>query len=206
MNYSNVAPGPLPSGYPPKNSRDVDQLQGYRSHQPRHASSEDPGALAGSRILALIQGGGENKPPQEHAGKQHQPMYMRNVNGSIGSRTHGGGILPNPAPNAMQGPENYGRKYEAYARDAEVEGWDVGEYEEGSPSGEEEAPTQRMDRCYQCGRDRLCEIDQTDGNFYCTDCWGAFEVEVLRESTAQQSGRSGRSGRGGSRLEMTTPT
>mmetsp|Transcript_39984 Transcript_39984/g.125587 ORF Transcript_39984/g.125587 Transcript_39984/m.125587 type:complete len:872 (-) Transcript_39984:79-2694(-) len=204
MNYSNVAPGPLPSGFPPKNNRDVDQFPGYRSHQPRHASSEDPGALAGSRILALIQGGGENKPPQEHAGKQHPPMYMRNVNGGIGSRTHGGGILPNP----VQGAESYGRKYEAYTRDAEVEGWNsnVGEYEEGSPSGEEETPTQRMDRCYQCGRDRLCEIDQTDGNFYCTDCWGAFEVEVLRETTAQQSSRSSRSGRGGSRLEMSTPT
>ena len=33
-----------------------------------------------------------------------------------------------------------------------------------------------IDRCFQCGRDGRGDLDQTDGQFYCNDCWGAFEV------------------------------
>ena len=40
-----------------------------------------------------------------------------------------------------------------------------------------------MDRCYQCGRDGRGDLDQTDGNFYCNSCWGAFEFnQQLRTS------------------------
>ena len=40
-----------------------------------------------------------------------------------------------------------------------------------------------MDRCHQCGRDGRGDLDQTDGNFYCNSCWGAFEFnQQLRTS------------------------
>ena len=44
-----------------------------------------------------------------------------------------------------------------------------------------------IDRCFQCGRDGRGDLDQTDGQFYCNDCWGAFEV--WRSTQPMNAGR-----------------
>ena len=58
----------------------------------------------------------------------------------------------------------------------------------------EEEEDSNMDRCFQCGRDGRGDLDQTDGHFYCNDCWGAFEV--WRNSQPITAGRH-QSRRGG---------
>ena len=63
-------------------------------------------------------------------------------------------------------------------------------------SWEEEEDAIR-DRCSQCGRDGRGDFDQTDGHFYCNDCWGAFEVMNPPKWGAWQEDASSRSGSAG---------
>ena len=55
------------------------------------------------------------------------------------------------------------------------------------PQSTWEAEDSNIDRCFQCGRDGRGDLDQTDGHFYCNDCWGQFEI--WRSSQPVNAGR-----------------
>lgn len=67
----------------------------------------------------------------------------------------------------------------------------------GKKGWEEEECNVDIGRCFQCGRDGRGDLDQTDGHFYCNDCWGAFEVWRSSQPMNVNAGRHQTRGSGG---------
>ena len=123
-------------------------------------------AEAGSRLLEYITRGGGNGGASETEPKSKLPLFMR-VNGG-GHNVDG---LDADSWNTELGPRP----------PVATTSWEEGDGV--------------IDRCFQCGRDGRGDVDQTDGQFYCNDCWGAFEVWRSSQSV-NHGGRQDPHGRG----------
>jgi hypothetical protein len=108
------------------------------------------GAAAGSRLLAMLQGSGQPVGGQNQFSsdwKQEKPPLF--------ARAGGGNAGREPGPGAYRSTGSVSDEQELLAMIAR------GDSSHG--------------RCGQCGLHKFGDIDTSDGNFYCEDCWKAFE-------------------------------
>ena len=121
----------------------------------KEALSPAAGAAAGSRLLAMLQGQGNSQAASSashYAGdwKQEKPPLFARAGGG---RDPAGGHPYRTGP--VMGVSSASEDEDLLAVIAR------GESAQG--------------RCGQCGLHKFGDIDTSDGNFYCDDCWKAFE-------------------------------
>jgi hypothetical protein len=120
----------------------------------KEALSPAAGAAAGSRLLAMLQGQGNSSQAASSSGqyagdwKQEKPPLFARAGGG---RDQGGGNAYRGGP-VMGGSSEDEELLAMIARGESAHG-----------------------RCGQCGLHKFGDIDTSDGNFYCEDCWKAFE-------------------------------
>ena len=108
------------------------------------------GAAAGSRLLAMLQGSSQPVSGQNQFSsdwkQEKPPLFARASVGNSGRES---------GPGAFRSTGTVSEEQELLAMIAR------GDSSHG--------------RCGQCGLHKFGDIDTSDGNFYCEDCWKAFE-------------------------------
>ena len=151
----------------------VPPQQGAGKMQGKEVLSAAAGAAAGSRLLAMLQGG---QPQQNITAQQpgrfghdrmldRPPLFARATAGSAG----GAAVREGGASGLVQARGN-------------DSGFRVGGFN-GPYRGVEDEELLAMiargqsylGQCTQCGNEKFGDVDTSDGHFYCEDCWKAFE-------------------------------